>query len=366
MSHHVMIFGAGDVGSRIAEALLLRGRIREVTLIDLPGGRGEKSVDMLASCHMSTINFEGFDALDRRQVEAVIRHRKPDLIVQAATLRTPLEVVGDPIADALHEAGMAVQLGYQFPVLYSVMQSVKEVAPHTPVANVTFPDLNHHVLNAIGLAPTAGLASTGIIHMRTRISIWRHRMGLVKKGTDWEIPKIRIFGGHPHVYDVWFGRRPEDPRDEPLVFLGESGSRNGDFTYAGTSLESCPNPNMPTSAASIPVIEALLPGADDCESSMAGPCGLLGGYPVKIADQEVTLDLPVDVSQQDAEVFNANAMRKDGVERVDGDGTIHYTGAAKQAMSDIAPALTEPYNPLYDRERTNTILELMDRIPATR
>jgi hypothetical protein len=364
MSHHVMIFGAGDVGSRIAEALLLRGSVRELTLTDLPGGQGERRAEMLASCYLGDVNFEGVDGLDRKQVEQVIRRHKPDLIVQAAALRSPFEVlsVDHPIAHALHRAGMAVQLGYQFPILHSVMESVKEVAPETPVANVSFPDLNHHLLAIKGLAPQAGLANTGIIHMRILTNIWRQTRTGNQGDEGRELPRVRVIGGHAHVYDVLFGHKPDDPDAEPLVYLGDEGKKNHEFSFIGENLEGSRDPNMTTSAAALPVVEAMLPGAGECHTSMAGPCGMVGGYPVTIRDRKVALDLPRGVSREAAEAFNLRAMTKDGVEKLDPDGTVHYTDAAKDAMSAIEPGLTESYNPLYDRTRTAMILRVMDRI----
>jgi hypothetical protein len=359
--HSVMIFGAGDVGTRMAEALLLRGQIRQLIMVDLPGGRGAESVEMLASCHLAPIHFEGINALNPAEVEQIVRRYKPDLVIQAASLRSPFAIMmaDHPIAHTLHEAGMAVQLGYQFPLVYSIMQGVKTAAPDTPVANVSFPDLSHYLLDIEGLAPTAGLANTGIIQMRVESNLLRDRL---QKGLDKNIPKVRVIGGHAHVYGVLFGQKPADVNDEPLVYLGEESERAGDVVYTGANLETCPNPNMTTAMGALPVVEALLPGADDCYTSMPGPLAMRGGYPVRIRNQKIELDLPNGVTVADAEHFNMKSMAIDGIESVDADGTVHYTEKAKAAMAGLEPRLTEPYNPLTDKDRTSILLELVDSI----
>ncbi len=356
--HSVMIFGVGDVGTRIAEGLLHRGLIRQLILVDLPGGGGEACAEMLASCYLSDIRFEGINALNPAEVSQVVKTYKPDLIVQAASLRSPFAVMmaDHPIAHALHDAGMAVQLGYQFPILHSVMQGVKSVAPETPVANVSYPDLTHSILNPHGLAPTAGLANTGIIKMRIETNLLR------ENGGSSEVPQVRVIGGHAHVYGVLFGEQPANPADEPWVFLDDQADRTRDILYVGKNLLHCPNPNITTALASMPVLEALLPGAKDCLTSMPGPLGMLGGYPVKISNQKVVLDLPAHINLSDALGMNVSSMAIDGIESVDNDGTIHYTQKAKDAMASIEPRLTESYNPITDQARTKILLDLVDSI----
>lgn len=360
---NIMIFGAGDVGTRFAEALLLRDKVRKLTLVDLPEGGGAGSAEMLASCYLSPIHFEGLDAMDVGAVEKVVRRHRPDLVIQAAALRSPFAVMmaDHPVAHALHAAGMAVQLGYQFPILYSVMRGVRAADPDVPVANVSFPDLSHYILNAKDLAPTAGLANTGIIQMRIATNLLRKQI-LDDGDLEASVRQVRVIGGHALVYGVLFGQRPERVEEEPLVYLEGGDVCASEIVYSGADLQHCPNPNMTTAAASMPVIEALLPDAPDCQTSMPGPLGMRGGYPVVISKQKVELDLPASITLEEAEEFNIQAMRLDGVERVESDGTVYYTEAAKIAMAEVEPQLTEPYNPLTDSDRTSLILGLVDSI----
>jgi len=233
---------------------------------------------------------------------------------------------------------------------------VKSVAPETPVANVSYPDLTHSILNPHGLAPTAGLANTGIIKMRIETNLLR------ENGGSSEVPQVRVIGGHAHVYGVLFGEQPANLADEPWVFLDDQADRTRDILYVGKNLLHCPNPNITTALASMPVLEALLPGAKDCLTSMPGPLGMLGGYPVKISNQKVVLDLPAHINLSDALGMNVNSMAIDGIESVDNDGTIHYTQKAKDAMASIEPRLTESYNPITDQARTKILLDLVDSI----
>jgi hypothetical protein len=100
--------------------------------------------------------------------------------------------------------------------------------------------------------------------------------------------------------------------------------------------------NTITAASALPVLEALLPGAAPLRWSTPAPGGLPGGYPVRIADGAVALDLPAGVSEADAIAYNEHVGRGDGIERIDDDGTVHFTDAVQHAVADLAPELAAP------------------------
>lgn len=363
MRHKILIVGAGDAGRRIAEILLQRERVRELTLMDLPGGVSEKYAAKLAGCFPISINFAGISALDRKALESLLRRVQPDVIVQTGSLRSPWAIIGvdHPIAHALEEAGMAVQFAYQFPILHTLMQAVHEVNCKAPVANISFPDLAHHILDLNGIAPAAGLGNISNIQMLTRTNLWR-KLKSESSGRVSELPKIRALGGHSQAYEVMHGERPDDPDLEPLIYLGAEGRPANEIAYIGPRIEATVSSNLSVACAAIPTIEALLPNAAPLDISMPGPLGLIGGYPVRIQNQSISLDLPSCITIDEAEAYNRRILRRDGVDRVDDGGVIHYTDEAKQALAAIEPALTEPFDPMSDTERLRILLRVIDQI----
>jgi len=357
--NNVMMIGAGDLGVRIADMLIRRGKVREMTLVDLPGGGGAKAAEYMAACNTITINFEGINCLDTSKVEDAIRRRKPDLIVFGASLRTSETVMRatDPRGKAMWKAGMGVQIPFQIPILLSVMRAVKAAAPDTPVANATVPDVCHKILHAGGLAPAAGLGNPGIMQLRIQAN-------MVRSGTPAaELPEIRIIGGFSYTVPVMFGQNPGDTSKEPMVFLGSDGTRaTSDIIYAGEDLINILPVNYVTALAALPVIEALLLDGEECQTNSPGAFGLFGGYPVKIVNHKIEMDLPAGVTEEEAIKFNEASIPVIGVERFDDDGTIHYSDAAKSTMAEagVDPRLTEPYNALTDSERTGVLLNLMN------
>jgi hypothetical protein len=101
--------------------------------------------------------------------------------------------------------------------------------------------------------------------------------------------------------------------------------------------------NYATAVATLPVIEALLPGGEGCQTNSPGPFGLFGGYPVKISDQKIEMDLPAGVTKEEAIEFNEAGIPDIGIERFDDDGTMHYSEASKSVMAEAG------CDPRFDR-----------------
>ena len=99
------------------------------------------------------------------------------------------------------------------------------------------------------------------------------------------------------------------------------------------------------------MIEALLPGGSAVHASCPGVDGHYGGYPVCVAGGDVAFDLPPGLTLEDAVAFNASLARDDGIERVEADGTVIYTDAARAILADIDPVLAEPLDPARAGER---------------
>jgi len=355
--NHIMLIGAGDLGVRVATSLMLREKIDEMTLVDLPGGGGPVAAEYMRCCNTIPIHFEGTNCLDTSAVEAVLRKRKPDLIVFGASLRSSETVMRaeDPRGKAMWKAGLGVQLAFQLPILISVMRAVKNAAPDALIANFTIPDTSHKILHAGGLAPTSGLGNPGIMLMRIKANMVRS--GIAAS----DLPVVRLISGFTHTIPVMFGVNPGDRSKEPMVFLGDDGTRaTSDVIYMGEDLFNVLPVNYATNLSALPVIEALLPGGEDCQTTMPGPFGMFGGYPVKIAKQKMEMDLPSSVTLEEAIAFNEATMPGTGIERFDDDGTVHYNDTAISAMADVDPRLTEPYNPLTDTDRTKILLDEMN------
>ena len=345
MSASVLIIGAGDAGLKMAAGLVQSGRLRWLTLADLGQGRGPAAAGLLGSLGECPVDFIELDGTRQGDVEAVLRRVRPNLLVQSASLLSPWLTIGrqEPVPLALAAAGLGVQLPAQLPVLTSVMRAVRTIDFSGPVANLSLPDITHPILRGRGLAPTIGLGNVSMQMLRVRSAL--KAKAVEDTGAPSSLPLIRLVGHHKQVYGVMSAECPEDPEARVRVYLGEEGTRADDLAYQGYPLPAGIEYNVVTAASAIPVLLALLPGAAPLRFSAPAPKGLPGGYPVRIADGEVELDLPPGADLAEIVAFHQRIGRGDGVEEIAEDGTVSFTEAAKTAVAVVDPALAEPLSP---------------------
>jgi hypothetical protein len=333
----VLVIGVGDMGERFASGLAASGRVAEVVLAGLAADDVVDKATTLASSYPCRVRPVELDGRDQGAVEAVLVRERPDLVVQAASLQSPWALGGSdaPVARALAAAGLAVRLPLQLPVLTAVMRAVRNAAPDVPVANISLPDITHPILATAGLAPTVGLGNVAMHLLRVQAALRVRDPGA-------ELPLVRIAGHHNHVYHVMQATPTSDPADGPRVWLGEDGRRADALAFEGPALAPSIRYNVVTAASALPVLLGLLPDAEPVRWSTPAPQGLPGGWPVRIAGGRVDLDLPEGADRDELVAFHERIGRNDGLERIDADGTAHFTEEARAALADVAPDLAEP------------------------
>ncbi len=303
MGAKVLIIGVGDVGGRFARLLGGSGEVDRLVLAGLNQGEGPFIAGMLSSCYSLMAEFVEIDATRQAAVETLIRDAKPDLIVQSGVMISPFVLFSraDPVARAIVDAGLGLQISAQIPIPMTVMKAVREVGYEGPVANISFPDALNPLLHKLGLMPTVGLGNANIMMARARDGL-RRRM--IANGEDpAAMPLVRIIGHHHQIYGSLLAQIPEDADDRIRVYLGEAGARDDELVYSGFPLRIDRTINEITTCAALPVLRALLPGAAPLRTSCPAAMGLPGGYPVVIENGAVTLDLPPGVDLNGAVAF---------------------------------------------------------------
>lgn len=342
----VLLVGLGDLGWRLALGLAGRREVGELVLAGRNDETGQPLAALAAACGSTRVRFVETDAEDPARLEALLRHERPDMVVNCASSISPWLVLGrdDPRSAALLAAGFAVQLPAQLLLLWNLMTAVREVGLDAPVVNASFPDLTHPVLAARGLAPTVGIGNAGMIRARVAALLRANRR-------EQEIEGLRVLAHHAQLMPVVRAQAPAQGVTRPRIYLGEDGRREDDLAYAGPPLPARRELNALPAASGLPALVALLDPTQRLRTSLPGPSGLPGGYPVVIADGLVELDLPPGLDLDEAQDFQRKSARADGVERIDEDGTVHFTDTARAALEPFDPALVEPLDPTRLGER---------------
>jgi hypothetical protein len=332
----VAIVGVGDIGERLALGLAASGSVERLILVGRAGGKPAIVAATVASAFDCRAEPVELDALDQDAVAELLARLRPELVVQCASLQSPWALTGrdSPAVRGIAAGGLALRLPYQLPVVLSVMRAARAAGYDGPIANVSFPDVTGPILRQLDLAPALGLGNVSMLTLRVRAALRAQAPGE-------ELPLIRVIGHHSQLPGVMQAHEPA-PDERCRVYLGERGERRDELAYQAPAMAPGPRYNVVTVASGVPVLEALLPGATALRTSVPAPGGLAGGYPVRIAEQAVSLDLPPGASLGDAVAFNERMARDDGIERVDADGTVHFSARARDAVASFAPDLAEP------------------------
>jgi hypothetical protein len=332
----VLIIGAGDLGERLTAALAVSPGVHRLVLAGRSFAHVAAITVTASAASDCLVDGAVVDASRQDELAQLIARTRPDLIVQCASMRSPWALAGreDPAARTILAAGFALRLPHQLPIVLAVMRAAQDAGYAGPIANLSYPDGTGPVLRALGLAPTVGLGNAGMILQRV--------LGNLRASTPaGELPLVRVLAHHSQLPGAMEADEPA-PDDRCRVYLGEEGTRDDSLAYREPAAEHGRELNAITAASALPVLEALLPGAAPLRWSTPAPAGLPGGYPVRIDDGIVTLDLPPGVDLAEAVAYNERVGRGDGIERIDEDGTVHFTAECRKAVAGLAPELAAP------------------------
>jgi hypothetical protein len=286
----------------------------------------------------------------------MVRMTQPDLIVFAASLLSPWFLNGrhDPAAEALRRAGFAGRISAQLPLLIDAMEGIRAAGFDGPVVNCAYPDATNAMLGGIGLAPTTGIGNVGMIRQCARAAL---RDG---GHTSVDSDPIRVIAHHAQVPAVMAATPPENLSQCPAVYLGSKG-RDDLLPYRHAPLEADRTLNDLSAVTALQVIRALLSETGPTALSVPGPLALPGGYPVMIGNGGIAPDLPPGVTLDDARGFNERAARADGIELIERDGTLIYTGEAARTLNELAQGLGDPLPPRSSAQRFTLLRDAVVR-----
>jgi hypothetical protein len=220
-------------------------------------------------------------------------------------------------------------------LVYKLMQAVKQTGLDIKVINSAFPDATHPVLDKVGLAPAIGIGNVANPVPAIRSSI-AHKLGRPLKDVivyffaqhfvSHYLPRFGDTGGAPYYLKaILDGEDITAGVDMAAVFADiptryrRPGGRDGQILTA-------------SSATTI----TLAMDDDIGEITHApGPSGLPGGYPVRVDRNGGSVILPQDLTLEEAVRINEDGQRYDGIDRIDEDGTVHYTESSVAIMKEM-------------------------------
>lgn len=346
----ILILGLGDLGRRIALGLSRSTRVSHIVLASRHASTAGAQARLVGACSAISVRAATVDGLDSEALRVLIEREQPDLVVQCASLMSPwaLHERSDGLAGAMRAGGFALQLPAQLPVITALMRAVRASGRLCPVVNCSFPDVTHPILAAQGLAPTIGIGNAGMI------------LGLARAALGLPPQRLRVLAHHAHVAAVACAERARLRAPGPRVFVGEHEMPDPGFLFEGPPIALNRELNALSAAHALAIIDAMLPGGAPLATAAPGPLSLPGGWPIRIDDGHITLDLPQSVDQAECIAFQHTCARADGIEHIASDGTVHFTDQLKECLPAAWRHLALPLEPDAALERHLQFLQALD------
>jgi len=353
----IIIFGSGSFAARILfdaaataskpVTIMIAGRNRE----RLAWLRTAANARAFMFARPARVIEHAIDLMDEAATADLIDATRPAVIVQAASAQSASVIArqGDAWSRLVAEGGLSATAVFQALLSTRVARAIAAASPRTELINCCFPDVVNSMVAGAGAPVLCGLGNIAILS-----NAFAGAAGLTTPGA------MRVLA-HYQTIAPW--RRPPASRSGPAARVWMNGAEVADVYARFAAVQLTPEPAIDISGASgVPLALAIAAG-DDWTGHVPGPLGLPGGYPVTLRNGTLALDLPQDVSRDEAIAWNARFEEANGLV-VTPDCGVRYTGALLNALRAVSPELAAGYQ-LSDLETIYVAMaELRGRLQA--
>jgi hypothetical protein len=335
----LMIFGLGDVGGWVLEYLARATGVGTIIGCDKRDDWGRKKIECTAvgaghMGHSKKILFEQVDVHNIERTAELIEKYNPDLIYSCMTLLSwtkPLFLPKEVKVKLQRIVGPMLPMHLTLP--YMLMQAVKKSDSKAVILNNSWADFINPVLCNAGYPILVG----GGGNLDNVAGEVRRKLSLLE---NVPIADVKLYLIFEHSVNT-FGTRT----GIPYFFKAVVGDRDITCKYDVDSLISdrllITRPEWImwhhasiVASSSVKHILAILNNTNEL-SHAPGPNGLIGGYPIRIGSAGVKVELPEDVTLEQAIQINIEGGKYEGVEEIKNDGTIVFTDAAHETAKEV-------------------------------
>ena len=336
----ILILGHGVLGGAVLDFLSQSDRPYQLYL----GARDQAKASLRVNLTKYAADNLGYHpeielaAIDLMNVDATaeqIANIRPDIIFNATTLHSWWVITQLPTEayQRLDRARGGVWAPMHIVLVRRLMQAVRQAGLQTKVVNASYPDVTNAALAAEGLSPTIGIGNIANAVPGVRLAA-ADLLSCLPQELDirffaqhyvsYRMPSTGTTDGAPYHLTIYRDGRSigSDELSHQAIFQGVAGRFRRVKGLAGQSV---------TASSATAVLRALADGVDRIVHA-PGPLGLVGGYPVRITPQGVSIALPDGLSLGEAVAINEQCQRYDGIEAVESDGTVRFMPESAEVM----------------------------------
>jgi hypothetical protein len=317
--HSIVVVGSGRLARSLCRSLaglLTSASVSVLARDSAAAAEVARSSAVVAWVSGTLTVFDGF-ALD--DAEEVLARVRPDVVVCCASEQSPYEKRTHPTqwTELIGRCGFGVTLPLQARIVARLARMLGRTSPQTLLVNGCFPDAVNPLLHAIGLRVHCGIGNVATLAacLQAALNLPGQR-------------ELAVLAHHVHLDG------PREPEQEARAWLAGSPMPTVTGMLAGYRALPRQELNEIAGHAAARLLADLLSG-QATHTSLPGPLGLPGGYPVMVQDGQIRLNLPAGVSQEQAVDWNTRAGERDGI--TVRDGRVGYTPRAADELALYLP-----------------------------
>jgi len=339
----IMIIGLGEVGGKALELLARKPGITRLVGADVNETYGYQKVNNAAfGAQMEgiypNIDFVKIDLRDVDKTSETLSRIKPSVIFNSTSLQSywVVELLPKEIHKKFQEAAFGPWLPMHLTLCYKLMQAVEHSGIKTWVVNGAYPDAVNPTLAKVGQAPVAGIGNgenvvpqlQKVISLRLNVPMRSVLLPLVMHhyAEYWVVREGHTGGASYYLKilvdgnDVTKEFNPEELFGDIIKYAKRPGRPDGHYIIASSAIQK---------------IMALYHDTGEYSCCVAGPAGMMGGYPGRLSWKGFELDLPKEITLDEAMKINWENSRLEGIEEIRDDGTVVFADKNCQLMKDL-------------------------------
>jgi len=342
MSHKpsVLIVGIGEVGRYILEFLARDNFQINIVAADLhlPDVEAKINNAILGAAFQSRypdVKALEIDLFDLERTADILNELQPDVVINCAVLQTwhVIRRLPEKVYSRLSSAGLGAWLPVQLTLAMKLAQAIKLSGISAHYINTSLSDLTNPVLDAMGIPPTIGIGNIALIESAVRTLVARILeipgtkvvLKMVAHHVHWVTWREAGYReGAPFYMKIFASGQDVTDRFDTLDLM-----KNAIRLYpSGTSFSAV------SASSAIQNLGALL-SKEPVSTHSPGPNGLPGGYPVILSREGARVDLPADISLDEAISMNKEAQTYDGIKEIDAGARVHFMPYTIDIMKEV-------------------------------
>jgi len=339
----ILIIGLGEVGGKALEILARRQGIAHIVGADINDTYGEQKVNNASfgaqlEGFYPNIDFVKIDLKDVDRTAETLTEIKPSVIFNSTTIQSywVVELLPKEIHKKFQKAGFGLWLPMHLTLCYKLMQSIEHAGIETQVVNGAYPDAVNPTLAKVGQAPAAGIGNgENVIPQLQKV---------ISRRLNVPMRSVYCLLVLHHYAEYWIVREGHDGGGPSyLNVIVDGNDVTGEFKLEELWADipkyakrpGRPDGHYMIASSAIQKIMAIYNDTREISSCVAGPAGMMGGYPGRLSRKGFELVLPKGITLEEAEKINWENSRLEGIEEIRDDGTVIFTKDNYRIMKEL-------------------------------